>query len=359
MIEAKSSLYRICSPLSEGSPYLRMQVVISGNHDMPRSPSDPCYLGLFKGNPALKIVTAGYEVVDFLEEIEAGFADPRLQDVRIHAIPHDDLRTLDWDTVHPIEGKQNILMTHGVAEGSSLFLQARGREYPIPTDVMARDWHYVALGHWHKQGPVFLSGRAGHDRASRIWYAGSPENMNFADARDAVSKGYLLVELPDVQEQMPKIERVSLPTREMVQLPIVEADELNTAQLSDELVRVVRAAGDITGKVLRQKVVGVKADLWPLVDKSAAHTAAKAALVYEVVPVFSGIDASETSDSSLVPTVEDDGVDYQALLAEEAEKSLPVGERDGTVTRALELLTGHLDQVPEDESDDGKEDEVA
>lgn len=72
------------------------------------------------------------------------------------------------------------------AGGSELFRRSMGREYAIATDVLSRDWDYVALGHWHKRGPVPLvsTGAAKNCDTGRVWYAGSSENMGFGDLRD-------------------------------------------------------------------------------------------------------------------------------------------------------------------------------
>ena len=61
--------------------------------------------------------------------------------------------------------------------------------------MLSRDWDYVALGHWHKQGPVPLVAAgavSGESEVGRVWYAGSPENMGFGDlTSDRIGRGYL------------------------------------------------------------------------------------------------------------------------------------------------------------------------
>lgn len=343
MLAAKAEINRIASPLEPGSPYIRQHVIIAGNHDMPRSPQDPCYLALFRGAPGVHIVTQGYKVVTFEEEVAAGWAHPSLEDVAIHCIPHDDLKTLEWDTVQPMEGKRNILMSHGVAEGSTLYVQARGREYPIPADVMSRAWDYVALGHWHKRGPVFLSSDSKATK-SRIWYSGSPDNCNFSDARDDNGKGYLLVDLGETQQEMPAVEEVTLPIRSMVTLPPVDAEELSPEEITDALVQRVRdadAEGTVTGAVLRQRVTNARQDLWGLVDRKPAKKAAASALAYDCRPLYIGDTDDESGAVPDAPQA-DQPSDFERILTEHAEDMLPERLREPALKSAVSMLNKHL-----------------
>lgn len=350
MLAAKNELNRVNQPLDDAG-YIRQHVVIAGNHDLPRSPKEPCYLSLFKGAPGLTIVTHGYKVVTFKDEVAEGTAHPSLKDVAVHCVPHDDLATLDWDEVQPLDGYRNIFMSHGVAEGSSLYVHAKGREYPIPADVMSRDWDYVALGHWHKRGPVFLAGDTGATK-SRIWYSGSPENCNFSDARDDNGKGYLIVELGDNQRVMPQVEEVTLPIRSMITLPAVDATDLSPEDISKRLEDRVKAAdteGVLAGSVVRQRVTNARQDLWALVDKGPAKKAASSALAYDCRPLF---DRSDDDDSGLVgeaPEVNQD-TDFEELLTEQAKDLLPDRLREPAVKSAVQHMGRHIAlDVDEDE----------
>ena len=343
MIAAKKEINYVAGPLEDGSPYLRQHVIIAGNHDMPRSPQDPCYLALFRGAPGVHIVTNGYKIIDFDKEIAEGTAHPSLKDVLIHCIPHDDLKTLEWYTVQPIEGKRNILMTHGVAEGSALYIQARGREYPIPADVMSREWDYVALGHWHKRGPVFLSGDT-ESTKSRIWYSGSPDNCNFSDARDDNGKGYLIVDLGETQKEMPKIEEITLPIRKMVTLPPVDATDLSPEEIGEALVKRVEEAdeeGILQGSVIRQRVTNARQELWALVDRRPAKAAAEAALAYDCRPLFTSADDGDAAIADL-PDADQNQSDYEKILREKATELLAERLRQPALSKATNLLNQHL-----------------
>ena len=264
LLQAQQSLSR----LADGGR--RQVVVIAGNHDAPRSRKDVCFLELFQGIPGVHVVTVGYQRVD-------------LGDVVVHAIPHDSLNETNFDEVRPLPGRVNILTSHGVAESSELFLRAIGREFAIPGEVMLREWDYVALGHWHKRGPVFLGGEK--DGQSRIWYAGSTENISFRDLRDdsGMRRGWLAVEI-DGPGEMPRVEERDVEIRRMFRLPDLDAQGMNPQQIRDALIDHLRARDDIRGAVVGQRIINLSRDVWALVDQATVRRVAREALHYEMWP---------------------------------------------------------------------------
>lgn len=256
----------------------RQVVVISGNHDQPRSRRDACFLELWRGLPGLHVVTGAYEVIAVGD---AENAPQELGDVLVHCLPHDQLKEVEFDIIQPVAGATNILMSHGVAGGSDLYKRVLGREFAIPIDVMTRGWDYVALGHWHKQGPVAVGGYS--DATSPIWYAGSTENMGFSDLikGGGMGRGHLLVDV--VRGQVPRVTRVDLPIRSMLRLETIDGTDLSPMALSEALVASVQAA-PIAGAVVSQLVTGVPREIWNLVDRTAAERAARSAVHYAIVP---------------------------------------------------------------------------
>ena len=96
----------------------RVTVVISGNHDQPANVREPAAIELNAPIAGVPIVSATYATIDCGA---VSGADPSLANTLVHAIPHDQLRVIDWDDVVPVEGKINILTTHGVVGGSDLY----------------------------------------------------------------------------------------------------------------------------------------------------------------------------------------------------------------------------------------------
>lgn len=267
MVAAKNYLARLAgTPRGDGS--VRQVVVIAGNHDLPRSRKEACWLDLLTDLPGLHIATNRLMRFRF---------DGDLAGVVVHAIPHDTLKEIDQAGVEPVEGAVNILTTHGTAAGSELFRRAVGREYPVEEGLLLKPWDYVALGHWHKQGPVTF-GSVG--RSPRIWYAGSTENMGFGDVVDGGGdRGYLRVELDGSGVA---VRPVPVPIRPMFRLPVVDATGLTPDEIVDALIDNLSKA-DVHGAVVGQIVEGAPREIWGLVDLGAVRKHAEGALHYEAV----------------------------------------------------------------------------
>lgn len=330
--------FRKLSVRKDGSQ--RINIVISGNHDQPRATNEPCFLEpTLRYLPGVVVVTSRYEAVDLRPYVERGEADESLRDVVVHCIPHDQLKRESFDEITPWPGRTNILVTHGVVGGSELYKRAVGREYAIPTDVIARDWDYVALGHWHKRTPVSVSGRTDVG-TSHIWYAGSPENMSFRDLKDNVDgRGYLRVRVNPGAK--PDVTPVDLPIRAMFRLPALDATGMTFEEITAALKARVRDA-NITGAVVGQRVEGVSRDIWSLVDIAAVKGVAEAALWYEVTPVFTRPAAvdGEPADGK------DELGDLASMLATRAAALCSDDERDAVLDLARKLLGSALADTP-------------
>jgi len=333
----RQQIQRLASVRPDGSR--RQVVLIAGNHEIPRSRKEACFLHLFEGIPGVHVVTRDYEVVEFDGSGASAGRPECLSTVTVHALPHDALKTVDFDAVQPHPGRVNVLVAHGVAGGSDLYLRSLGREFTIPTEVLARPWEYVALGHWHKQGPVplvSLGSAEGSDRG-RVWYAGSTENMGFGDLREnGTRRGWLRVTVNPSAE--PTVERRHLPIRTMVRLPLLEAGDLAPEAITAALIERLRAV-DTSGVVLGQVVDGVQRDVWSLVDLAQVRAAAGDALHYEVTVRARKVIQGEPSSS------ETRGLgDAEVVLAERAAVILADHERAQGLEMAKSLLAAELDK---------------
>lgn len=308
---------------------LRQVVVVAGNHDYPRTTRSGCYLDLYSGIPGVHIVTSGVEKITF----EGPDVPAELDRCVVTAMPHETLRHLaEIGMPEPVPGMRNILVAHGVAEATELFRRSVGREYTIPASLMVDDWSYVALGHWHTQGPVTPPGVS--KRNSRIWYAGSTESVDFGDCRAAVvdSRGWLSVHL-DGDDNLTVTPRTH-PTRRMVTLPTIDITDMDPDTASAALVAAVRAA-DPDGAVIRQRVVAANRDLWAMVPLGPARDAAAKALLYRVDPTFADVDAAET-DGEVRDAAAALGAVGQ-MLAERAVQLVPEADRDAALALAMSL----------------------
>lgn len=275
---ARIELTRLAGIRPDGTR--RQVVVIGGNHDMPARHLDMCWLThSLAGIPGLHLAESNPQRFRF--EPELLNCDPDLSHVEVVAVPHEALKTLTregWESVQPNEKTPiSILAAHGVAGGSGLFRRSLGREWSIPTDLLVAGWDYVALGHWHRRGPI--DGPAG----SRAWYAGSTENMGFGDVRDnGDRRGWYEVSLNS--EKLPKVESHDVHLRPMIrqnynaggQTP----DEI-TAGLTAQTIKL-RDAGKVDGAVVSIVISGVARDLRNLIDIATMRGICDTALHFEV-----------------------------------------------------------------------------
>lgn len=332
----------------------RQLVVIAGNHELPSSRREACFLELYRDLPGVHVVTDDYRIVTFDDAGADGGASSDLESVAVHCVPHDTLKDLAveqrFDEVQPLPGQVNILAAHGVAGGSGLFKRTMGREYEIPTDVLVRRWDYGALGHWHRQGPVALVGTGGGKNASsgRVWYAGSTENCGFGDLLDnGTGRGYLRVSTNG--SQMPDVERVSLPIRTMYRLPVLEGAGMTPEQIADELrTRIKDSAGrsELHGAIVGQIVKGVPREIWALVDVQGVRDTARDALHYEIT-----VEPVATPEAGGDEPAREGLGDIARVLEERAQAILARADQQGAIQLSRTLLNRHLAEPVSDDTD--------
>lgn len=219
-------------------------ILISGNHDSPRSQETGSILQLFK--------TLDVEVVD---EGSRAISFPQF-DLRVFAVSHEALVGSARPTLRP-EGPERyqVLMLHGEVEG--VFPVDRsavdfGGASLQPDELNGENWSYVALGHYHVQ----------HQVGPRVWYSGSLDYVStnpWGELQDEAGKkmqgkAWLLVDLESgVAQRMP----VQL-ARRVIDLPRLEGMGLVAEEL-DALVAeaVANVPGGITDEVVRQVVHNV------------------------------------------------------------------------------------------------------
>lgn len=295
-VVARTGFTRLATPRADGT--IRQTVVIGGNHDTPRHRNEVSPLEFWRHVPGLHVVTAKPTLVTFDPDRDGCAAE--LADVVIWAVPHDCLRHADQlEDVRPVPGKTNILMTHGVAEGSELFERSIGREFPIPSGLLGDAWDYVALGHYHGQGPVTL-GKFGTDQKatdSKIWYAGSTEITSFGDFAGAVcrDRGWLAVTVESGCD--PAVRPVKYAIRPHLRLPAVDATGRTPEELTEALIEAVRIV-ESDDAVVTQTAAGVTREQWGLVDVAAVRAAAAGALHYQVAPRYTTAARAAGGDDS-------------------------------------------------------------
>ncbi|HSE68062.1 MAG TPA: DNA repair exonuclease [Gemmatimonadales bacterium] len=239
ILVAYQQLYR----LREALPSAPV-ILISGNHDSPRSQETGSILQLFK-ELKVHVVDQGWESISF----------PQL-DLRVMAVSHEALVGPERPKFQP-EGSEryHVLVLHGEVEG--VFPTDRtavdfGGASLQPGELTGENWSYVALGHYHVQ----------HQVGPRVWYSGSLDYVStnpWGELKDEAErkvegKAWLLVDL-----ESGKAERKPVPlARRVIDLPRLDGIGLVAAEL-DALVAeaVANVPGGITDEVVRQVVYNV------------------------------------------------------------------------------------------------------
>jgi len=147
-------------------------IVISGNHDAPKSYSQTSPFRLFEGLRDVHIAQR-YQY----ERFEVG-------DHSFHCIPFCLEPQEYLQEAAKIERRgRDVLVMHGLVESlKNRKLKSVG-EHELKDSLLKSDFDYIALGHFHGQTPI----------AANAWYSGSVEYFNFGEAEDR--KGMLLVDL--------------------------------------------------------------------------------------------------------------------------------------------------------------------
>jgi exonuclease SbcD len=225
-------------------------VIISGNHDTPKQRTVGSVFSFFEVlSPLLHPVYRNrYEMI-------------QLGRVAIHAIPHclnqEDFsqelakvkigggaRTAD----DGCNSTFNVLMLHGVVAGIKEFSMGELAEQEIPTSGLERGFDYVALGHYHRFCQVESGG----------YYAGSTERLSMSELGQ--EKGFVEVDLRTKQVKFHPV-----PTREMIELPSVNARELDQEQIVLEIEKRAQAER-IEEKIVRLKVTDIPEHVYNSLD---------------------------------------------------------------------------------------------
>jgi DNA repair protein SbcD/Mre11 len=154
-------------------------VVIAGNHEHPKLKETGHIFSIFDHlEHVYPIYNAKYETLPLKIKKEK---------ITIHAVPQCELKKLFDEEIKKLkpnsESDYNIFVSHGAVTGIHVFSMNEFNELIIPTQVISKDFDYIALGHYHKYTKL----------ANNAFYSGSTERFTFTDAND--KKGFIELEL--------------------------------------------------------------------------------------------------------------------------------------------------------------------
>jgi exonuclease SbcD len=231
------AIRQILRVVNQGIP----MVIISGNHDTPKQRAVGSVFSFFEVlSPDLHLVYRNrYEPME-------------LSGVTIHAIPHclnqeDFSQELTKVTIDPHD-RFNIVMLHGVVAGIPEFSMGELVEQEIPTSYLDKGFDYVALGHYHRFCQV----------GSAQYYAGSTERLSMGELGQ--EKGFVE---GDLDTKAVKFHAV--PTRGMIELPSLDARELNQEQVLRQLEERIEK-GEVADKIVRLKIKNIAEHIYNSLD---------------------------------------------------------------------------------------------
>ncbi|MGA9087224.1 MAG: metallophosphoesterase family protein [Methanoregula sp.] len=191
-------------------------VIVTGNHSMVKTRYTTSPLAVLDYHPAE--IHAAYSFK--YERVEIG-------DTVFHLIPNmlrvEDYRTA-YDAVELAPGRNNVLVTHGLATAIKDRRLATVAEHELDSTILSDGFDYIALGHYHNQSQI----------TTNAWYSGSTEYLTYGEIRD--EKGGLVVD-----PARHTVEHLDLPRTPMYDCGTIACAGRHTSEITDEIIRRVEA----------------------------------------------------------------------------------------------------------------------
>ncbi|MBD3234672.1 MAG: hypothetical protein GF315_13180 [candidate division Zixibacteria bacterium] len=230
-------------------------IVISGNHDTPKTRSTGSVFQIMEIIPNIDFVYKGsYERYKYGDAI-------------VHAIPHclsqEDLEK-QIEKAEPDTGaRYNVLVVHGVVASIPEFSMNEFAEQFIPDSVFPK-YDYVALGHYHGFTKI----------ADNCYYAGSTERASFNEADQR--KGFLEVDLSSN-----RVGFHELPARRMFKLPPIDARDFDSDKLR-ETIRDNLQTAELKDSIARLEIVNLPSHLKSEISEREFEDMTKSAFKFDI-----------------------------------------------------------------------------
>jgi DNA repair exonuclease SbcCD nuclease subunit len=240
-------------------------VIISGNHDAPKSYAALSPFTLFEGMEGIHIAHH-YRY----EPFEVGGCI-------FHCIPfclgpEDYLAEFRKMQERRAErsGERDVLVMHGLVEALwDRRLRTVG-EHQLQESFLKGDFSYIALGHYHGQAQV----------AKNAWYSGSVEYFRFNEAGD--DKGLLLVDL-----ESGKVTQIPIQDEYMRDLDPVDCRGLSSREV-EGLIRSVCDDLGLRDKIVRLRLSEISREAYRSLSRRLLGELRAEALTLDILPEFSG-----------------------------------------------------------------------
>lgn len=274
-------------------------IIISGNHDAPKSYSQTSPFRLFEGLRDVQIAQR-YKYERF-----------EVADCHFHCIPFC-IDAGDYvSEFERIERKgRDILVMHGLVESLSNKKMRSVGEHELSDSLLKNDFDYIALGHYHGQAQI----------SENAWYSGSVEYFNFGEAHDR--KGLLLLD-----SETGRTESISVRPRYMIDHQPIDCDGLMSEQIAECLMELCQE-DDLRNRMVRITLKNVNRAAYRSIDQTRLSRLGAAALYFKIKAEFS--DEEEQIQRPVDRRALDD--EFSFFLEEESsQKRVPEKIKDNVV----------------------------
>jgi len=288
-------------------------VVIAGNHEHPKLKETGHIFSIFDHmNHVYPIYNAKYETLSFKINNEK---------ITIHIIPQCELKTQFNEELKKLKpnptADYNIFVSHGAVTGIKVFSMNEFNELIIPTNVLSKNFDYIALGHYHRYSKL----------ASNAFYSGSTERFTFTDAPD--KKGFLELELSDGKLKHNFIE---LENRPMIDPKPIKCSNLKLDEVMKKIKETVVEIGP-KEKTFRITLEDIPAYIYRGLDFGEIRKMSGEAVYYE-------IKANVINEGESKPSITSK-IDALAYEFEQFLKSQDLKEKE----TLLELGIGYIEKI--------------
>lgn len=214
-------------------------VIISGNHDLPKSADTVCVLRVLEEIPGVIVIER--KAQRFVAE-----------GVIVDCVPEVALHGGEVPKFDPApSGAVRILLLHGSVSGSQLdhlnLIASQDHNSIKVGELGVDNYDYVALGHYHIQTAV--------RPFDHVRYAGAIERTTNNIWEETADKGFIVVDTDRLEfggDEAVRFERV--PTRAMCDLYPLDATGFTAGEMMERLAAAVEV-NQIEGALVRQVVV--------------------------------------------------------------------------------------------------------
>lgn len=304
-------------------------IIISGNHDAPKSYAALSPFTLFEGMKGVDIAHH-YRY----ERFEVG-------DHFFHCIPFclgpedylEEFRKMQDFRMENPSGR-DVLVMHGLVEALwDRRLRTVG-EHELKESFLKGDFSYIALGHYHGQAQV----------AQNAWYSGSVEYFRFNEAGD--DKGLLLVDL-----ESGAVEQIPVREKYMRDLEPVDFSGLS----SEEIEESIRSLCDYVGikdKIVRLRLKDTSREAYRSLNQRVLGNLKNEALHLEILPEFKDDPIcfeTEPMDSKQLPQ------EFKKFIEGEATRDgIPAAIKEDVISYGTDLI-GRISEKRTTESFDASQ----